>query len=141
VLVFSLLFIVQFCFVLFYFAGSQSAQGYAGLYQGWLGKYRIMLDAHLFGLQNVSQAGLEPAADVAVAHLISQYNLAWKRFQRLVVQVFKVLILLSALFLHLWLQCLNKVFDSRNSCGLLLYPICHLRSSSQWLFNFHSLGN
>jgi hypothetical protein len=58
-----------------------------------------------------------------------------------VVQVFKVLILLSALFLHLWLQCLNKVFDSRNSCGLLLYPICHLRSSSQWLFNFHSLGN
>jgi hypothetical protein len=33
--------------------------GYAGLSQGWLGEYHVMLGTHLFGLPNVSQAGLE----------------------------------------------------------------------------------
>jgi hypothetical protein len=33
--------------------------GYAGLPQRWLGEYCMTLGAHLFGLPNVSQAGLE----------------------------------------------------------------------------------
>jgi hypothetical protein len=45
-----------------------------------------MLGAHLFGLMNVSQAGLEPAVEVvtaaaaAAAHLFSQCNVAWRSF-------------------------------------------------------------
>jgi hypothetical protein len=33
-----------------------------GLSQGWLGEYHVMLGAHLFGLPNVSQAGLKLAS-------------------------------------------------------------------------------
>jgi hypothetical protein len=55
VLVFSSLFIQFFCE-----GGVVSLpRGYAGLSQGWLGKYCIMPDAHLFSLLNVSQAVLE----------------------------------------------------------------------------------
>jgi hypothetical protein len=46
----------------------------------------MMLSAHLFGLLNVSQAGLELVVVVAVvaaiAHLFSQCNLVWRRFLR-----------------------------------------------------------
>jgi hypothetical protein len=79
VLVFSSLFIVQFFFLL----GGRSVcpGGYAGLSQGCLGEYCVMLCAHLFGLPNVSQAGLELAVAVvrvaaAAAHLFSQCNVA-----------------------------------------------------------------
>jgi hypothetical protein len=62
VLVFSLLFIVQFfCFVLF-LQGVQSAQGAMLVYprDGW-GECCVTLGAHLFGALNVSPAGLELA--------------------------------------------------------------------------------
>jgi hypothetical protein len=60
VLVFSILFIVQFFF--FFFAwGISLPGGYAGLSQGW-GEYHVTLGAYLFGLLNVSQTGLESAA-------------------------------------------------------------------------------
>jgi hypothetical protein len=42
-------------------------RGYAGLFQGWLGEYRMMLGAQLFGLPNVSKAGLEPASGGGVS--------------------------------------------------------------------------
>jgi hypothetical protein len=49
---------------------------------GWLGDYCMMLGTHLFVLPNVSWAGLEPVAAVAMvvmvaAHLFSQCNVAW----------------------------------------------------------------
>jgi hypothetical protein len=58
---FSLLFIVSF--VLFFVGrGSSVCPGdYAGLSQRWLGEYCMMLGAYLFGLPNVSQAGLKLA--------------------------------------------------------------------------------
>jgi hypothetical protein len=54
VLIFSSLFIQVF------FGGGMSVcpGGYAGLSQGWLGEYHVTLHAHLFGLPNISQAGL-----------------------------------------------------------------------------------
>jgi hypothetical protein len=58
VLVFSSVFIR-----LFFFPGvgwSICPGVYAGLSQGWLEEYRMKLAAHLFGLSNVFQAGLEP---------------------------------------------------------------------------------
>jgi hypothetical protein len=55
VLVFSSLFIVQFFCVM----GPVCSEGYAGLSQGWLGEYHMVLGAHLFSLLNVSQAVLE----------------------------------------------------------------------------------
>jgi hypothetical protein len=69
VLVFSLLFLF-----FFFFAGwSACPVGYADLSEGWLGKYHVMFGAHLFGLLNVSWAGLELAVAVvmAAAHLFS----------------------------------------------------------------------
>jgi hypothetical protein len=58
-LVFSSLFILQ----VFLWGYCQSAQGavldFSG---GWQGEYRVLLGAHLFGLSNVSQAGLELVA-------------------------------------------------------------------------------
>jgi hypothetical protein len=72
VLVFSLLFIIQFL------GGGEKSVfpgNYAGLSQGCLGEYHVMLGAHLFGLPNVSHAGLEPVGAVAMmaasAHLFS----------------------------------------------------------------------
>jgi hypothetical protein len=52
---------------------------YADLSQEWLGEFCMMLGAHLFGLLNVSQAGLEPVAVVPL-HLFSQCNVAWLSF-------------------------------------------------------------
>jgi hypothetical protein len=73
---YSLLFIVQG-----FFLGGDSVcpGGCAGLSWGWLVEYCVMLGAHLFGLPNVSQARLEPAA-AAAAYLFSQYNIAWRSF-------------------------------------------------------------
>jgi hypothetical protein len=40
-----------------------------------------MLGAHLFGVLNVSQAGLEPTVEVVMAaHKFSQCNVAWRSF-------------------------------------------------------------
>jgi hypothetical protein len=68
------------CYLLFNFFlwGVSLPRGYAGLSQGWLGEYHVMLGAHLFGLPNVSQAGLE--LTVAAAHLFSQCNVVWRSF-------------------------------------------------------------
>jgi hypothetical protein len=80
VLVFSSLFIVQFFFV----GGFFLPTGFAGLSQEWLGEYHVTLGAHLFGLLNVSQAGLEPVVlvvqVVAAVHLFSQCNVVWRSF-------------------------------------------------------------
>jgi hypothetical protein len=49
----------------------------------YLVEFYVMLGAHLFGLQNVLQAGLELAAamtTVVVAALFSQCNVAWRSF-------------------------------------------------------------
>jgi hypothetical protein len=47
---------------------------------GCLGEYRVALGAHLFGLPNVLQGGLEPAVVVVMVvvavHLFSQCNVA-----------------------------------------------------------------
>jgi hypothetical protein len=40
-------------------------RGCAGFFQGLLGEFHVMHGACLFGLLNVSQAGLEPVADAA----------------------------------------------------------------------------
>jgi hypothetical protein len=78
VLVFSSLFL----FRCFFGGGSVCPGDYTGLSQGWMGEYRKTLGAHLFGLSNVSQAGLEPAVVVALVavHLFSQCNVAWRSF-------------------------------------------------------------
>jgi hypothetical protein len=55
VLVFSSLFIVYFLFVC---VGVSLPRGLL-VSQGWLGEYRVTLGTYLFGLLNVSQAGLE----------------------------------------------------------------------------------
>jgi hypothetical protein len=76
VLVFSSLFI-QF---LFWKGESDCPGGYAGLSQGWLGEYCVMLGTHLFGLSNVSQARLELVYGGMEALLFSQCNMAWRSF-------------------------------------------------------------
>jgi hypothetical protein len=55
------------CYLVFWGWG-QSAQGLCWFFwgEGWLHEFHIMHDAHLFGLSNVSQAGLEPVAAAAV---------------------------------------------------------------------------
>jgi hypothetical protein len=58
----SFQFIVYFSVLFFCVWGSVCPECYAGLSQGQLGKNHVMLGAHLFGLLNVSQAGLEVAA-------------------------------------------------------------------------------
>jgi hypothetical protein len=55
------LFIQIFLFFsfLFFLWEDLCPEGYAGLSQVWLGEYCQTLGTHLFGLLNVSQAGLE----------------------------------------------------------------------------------
>jgi hypothetical protein len=74
VFLFSSLFIIQFLF-LFVFAGweCQSVQG-AGLSQGWLWEYHVMLICSPVGLLDVSQPGLELASGSARTLLFSQFN-------------------------------------------------------------------
>jgi hypothetical protein len=67
VLVFSLLFIIQF----FFYRGVSLPRGLCWFILG--------VEGILFGLPNVSQAGLEPHL-VSVAHLFSQCNVAWRSF-------------------------------------------------------------
>jgi hypothetical protein len=55
-----------------------------------------MLGTHLFGLPNVSQAGLEPMLVAAAAHLFSQCNEAWRSLPQARVQGIEVLTLLCA---------------------------------------------
>jgi hypothetical protein len=64
VLVFSLLFIIQFFwwFFSFFVLASVCPGGYAGLSQGLLGEYLMMLGTNLFGLPNVFQTGFELAS-------------------------------------------------------------------------------
>jgi hypothetical protein len=57
----------------------------------------VTLGAHLFGLLNFSQSGLELVA--AAAHLFSHVTWHGEAFYRLGVQGVNVLILLGALFL------------------------------------------
>jgi hypothetical protein len=51
-----------------------------------LGEFHMTRGAHLFGLPNVSQAGLEPAvvraAVTEAAHLFSWSKVAWRSFVR-----------------------------------------------------------
>jgi hypothetical protein len=55
--------------------------GYAGLSQGSLGEYHVMLGAHLFGMLDTSQAGLEPVSGGAGGSLLfSRCNVAWRSF-------------------------------------------------------------
>jgi hypothetical protein len=81
VLVFNLLFVVQFFGILFFvfifcMDGSLCPRGYAGLSQGSLGEYHMMLGAYLFYLPNVSQAGLELVAGGSGSPPVSQCNMA-----------------------------------------------------------------
>jgi hypothetical protein len=69
-----------FSFVLFCLQrkGSVCPGGYAGLSQGWLWEYYMMLGVHL--LVCISQAGLEPASGGVEALLFFQCNVAWRSF-------------------------------------------------------------
>jgi hypothetical protein len=62
----------------FFFVGQGSVcpGGYAGLSQGWLWEYHVML----VGLPDVSQAGVELTSGVSGALLFSQCNVAWRSF-------------------------------------------------------------
>jgi hypothetical protein len=69
-----------YCSGVFWGLRGQSAQGLCWFIPGWLGEFHLMCDAHLFGLFNVSPAGLEPvaASAVAVAALkFSQHYVLW----------------------------------------------------------------
>jgi hypothetical protein len=94
VLVFSPLFIVQF-----FCGGSVCPGGYAGLSQGWLGEYHVMLGAHLLvcwmspkQVWSWHQAVWEPSCFLSVM---------WhgEALQELGVQGVEVLILFGASFL------------------------------------------
>jgi hypothetical protein len=61
VLVFSSFFIVQY-FFFFFLQGVSLPTGLWWFIPGWVGEYRVMLGAHLFGLPNASQAVLELVA-------------------------------------------------------------------------------
>jgi hypothetical protein len=61
-LIFSSLFIVKGFVCVCLVQGSVCPGGYAGLSQELLGEYHMTLSTHLFGLPNVSQAGLELAS-------------------------------------------------------------------------------
>jgi hypothetical protein len=81
---FSSLFIIQFCFLIFFFflQGEVSVcpAGYAGLSQGWLWEYCMMLICSSVSLPDVSQAGLEPASGSTGALLFSQCNVTLRSF-------------------------------------------------------------
>jgi hypothetical protein len=62
----------RFFFFLFAGWGLVCPGGYAGLAQGWLWEYRVLLIAHL--LVCISQAGLEPVSGGAGDLLVSQCN-------------------------------------------------------------------
>jgi hypothetical protein len=98
VLVFSSFFIVQFFLFFFFLHGGVSLPwGLCWFIPGVSGG-GVMLGAHLFGLLNISQAGLEPASGSMVALLFSQCNVMWRSFPQARVQDIEVLILLAALF-------------------------------------------
>jgi hypothetical protein len=80
-LVFSSLFIQGFLCMCVCVRGSVCPGDYAGLSQEWLGKYHMMLGAHLFGLPNVSQAGLELASGGSgTLPVFSFCNVVWRSF-------------------------------------------------------------
>jgi hypothetical protein len=59
---FQFVFYCSFLSFFFFVGESDCLRGNAGLSQGWLAEYCMMLGAHLFGLLNVFQTGLEPVA-------------------------------------------------------------------------------
>jgi hypothetical protein len=75
-----LLLCANFLFIYFFGGESVCPGGYAGLSQGWLGEYHMMLGTHLFGLPKVSQASLEPVYGSGTALLFSQCNVVWRSF-------------------------------------------------------------
>jgi hypothetical protein len=78
VLDYSLLFVFQF-----FWGGVNLPRGCARLSQGWLEEFHVTCGAQLFGLLNVSQAGLEPAAAAVVVVAVlkfSQCNMLWGSF-------------------------------------------------------------
>jgi hypothetical protein len=126
VLIFSSLFIVQFLFLCM--GGLVCPGGYAGLSQEWLGKYHVMLGAHLLVCQmSPKQVWSQPLAVWQPSCFLS---VMWcgETFHGLGVQGVKVLILLAALFPASVAQCLHEVLKSRSSHHMLLYPSCHLGS-------------
>jgi hypothetical protein len=88
-----------YCTFFFFCMGFSTASGYASLSQGWLGEYHVILGAYLFGLLNVSQAGLEVASGSAAAICFLSVMWCGEVFYRLGVWSVEVLILFGALFL------------------------------------------
>jgi hypothetical protein len=62
--------------------GSFCPGGYAGLSQGWLWEYHMLLICSPVGLLDISQAGLELASGDVGALLFSQCNVARRSFVR-----------------------------------------------------------
>jgi hypothetical protein len=86
----------------------------------------VILGAHLFGLLNVSQAGLD--WHLVVQQLSCFLSLTWHgdAFHGLGVQGVETLILLSVLFPQSMAQVSQQGLESWSSCCLLLCPSCHL---------------
>jgi hypothetical protein len=93
VFLFSSLFIIQF------FLGGgleiSLSRGYAGLFQGWLWEYCLMLGAHLLVCWMSSKQVWSQCLEVWEPSC----NVAWRRFYGLGVQVVQVSIFLGAFFL------------------------------------------
>jgi hypothetical protein len=66
-------------FSFFFVGGVSLPRGLCWFIPGVAGGNPVMLGAHLFGLPNVSQAGLELAAGGTAALLFSQCNVVWRR--------------------------------------------------------------
>jgi hypothetical protein len=68
--------------VVFFFAGEGSVclGGYAGLSQGWLGEYHLMLGAHLLVCRMSPKQVWCWQLVAQAAHLFSQCNVAWRSF-------------------------------------------------------------
>jgi hypothetical protein len=60
--------------------GSDCPGVYAGLSQGWLWEYHVILICSPIGLPDVSQVGLELMSGGAGSLLFSQCNMAWSIF-------------------------------------------------------------
>jgi hypothetical protein len=125
-----LVIIVQFCLLLFCFcgAGNQSSQGaMLGFARGGCGSTACCLFAHLFGLPNVSQLGLEGRLAAWEPSYFLSVMFLREALYSLGVQGVKVLILLHALFQPRVAPVSQQ--DLWSSHCLLLHPSHHLGSS------------